>query len=124
MRSCGHYKFDRALPTKGLAAYPALKLIRPIQNYFLGAHTQEEKKIANEYRDSIDPVYLRWAINQVLNWKNNWQPEKLVHLHGEKDHIFPVKKIKNAVVIPGGGHFMIMNRYKEISERIKEELKM
>ncbi len=124
MRSCGHYKLDRALPSKPLAAYPALKLIRPIQNYFLGAHTPEEKKIANEYRDSIDPVYLRWAINQVLNWKNNWQPENLVHLHGQKDHIFPVKKIKNAFIIPGGGHFMIMNRYEEISERIAEQLKM
>src|SRR5688572_19391451 len=124
MRSCGQYKLDRALPSKPLTAYPALKLIRPIQNYFLGAHTAEEKKIANEYRDSIDPIYLRWAINQVLNWKNNWQPENLIHLHGQKDHIFPVKKIKNAMIIPGGGHFMIMNRFTEISEQITNQLEM
>lgn len=123
MHTCGHYKLDRALPAKPLSNYPALKLIRPVQNYFLGAHTAEEKKIANEYRDHVDPVYLRWAINQVLNWKNDWQPENLVHIHGEKDHIFPVKKIRNATIIPGGGHFMIMNKYQAISERIADQLK-
>ena len=124
MRSCGYLKLDRALPSKQLGSYPALKLIRPIQNYFLGAKTAEEKKIANEYRDSVDPQYLRWSIHQVLNWKNTWQPENFLHLHGENDHIFPVKKIKNALIIPGGGHFMIMDRYQEISELITEQLKI
>jgi hypothetical protein len=110
------------LPEKPLSNYPALKLIRPIQNYFLGAHTVEEKKIANEYRDSVDPIYLKWAINRVLNWNNTWKPENVLHLHGENDHIFPVKKIRNASVIRGGGHFMIMNKHAQISELIAASL--
>ena len=122
MKSCGHFRLDKVLPSQSLASYPALKLIRPLQNYFLGVQSPEEKKIANEYRDAVDPVYLKWAINQVLNWQNEWLPEKVLHLHGANDHIFPAKKIKGAKIIPEGGHFMIMNRYQQISEFIVRSL--
>jgi hypothetical protein len=54
-----------------------------------------------------------------LNWKNDWYPENLVHLHGDSDHIFPVKNIKANFVIPGGGHLMVMNKAKEINEILK-----
>lgn len=119
MKTCGACKLDRLLP-KSQSGYRKLKVMRPIQNYFLGAHTPEEIQIANEYRDNVDPVYIRWAIRQVLSWKNEWVPENLVHLHGGNDHIFPVKKTKPTYVIPRGGHFMIMDRCSEISEILKQ----
>lgn len=122
MRTCGQWKLDRALPDRPLGSIPGSKAIRPIQNYFLGASTEEEKRIANEYRDNIDPQYLKWSINQVLNWKNDWLPSEMVHIHGNKDHIFPLKKVKPTHVINGGGHFMIMNHHKEISNILKEVL--
>jgi len=121
MKNCGNYQLDRILPARQ-SGYRALKVMRPIQNYFLGAVTPEEKKIVNEYRDNVDPVYIRWAIRQVLCWKNDWLPDNLVHLHGEKDHIFPVKKVKAAHVIPQAGHFMIMNRCKQIVDILKDEI--
>ena len=119
MKTCGTCKLDKLLP-KSRAGFRKLKVMRPIQNYFLGAHTEEEKKIANEYRDNVDPVYIRWAIRQVLSWKNDWVPENLVHLHGGNDHIFPVKKMKPDYIIPGGGHFMIMDRCTDISDILKK----
>ncbi|HUR12560.1 MAG TPA: hypothetical protein VM012_14390 [Flavitalea sp.] len=122
MKSCGRYRLDNILPSQSLSSYRILKLIRPLQNYFLGVTSSEEKKIANEYRDNVDPVYLKWAINQVLNWKNEWVPPDVVHLHGEKDHIFPIKKIKSPQVIRSGGHFMIMNRHEQISELLARAL--
>lgn len=122
MRSFGQYGIERILPSRSLASYRALKMVRPVQNYFLGAHTPEEKKIANEFRDKVDPVYLKWAISQVFRWRNTWLPEKVVHVHGARDHIFPIKKIKDAKVIIDGGHFMVMNRYDQISKIISAAL--
>ena len=118
MKTCGTCKLDKLLP-KSQSGYRKLKVMRPIQNYFLGAHTPEEIEIANEYRDNVDPVYIRWAIRQVLSWKNDWVPGNIVHLHGANDHIFPVKKTKPNYVIPQGGHFMIMDRCNEVSEILK-----
>jgi pimeloyl-ACP methyl ester carboxylesterase len=121
MRSCGQLKIDSLLPEKkAITTVPGAKLLRPLQNYFLGASTEEEKRIANEYRDSVDPVYLKWSINHVLNWKNDWLPSNLYHIHGDKDHIFPIKNVKPTHVIRNAGHFMVFNKYEEINKILME----
>lgn len=122
MKICGRYKFDKLLPSKPLHTIRPLKALRPVQNYFLGAETKEEKAIANHFRDHVDPTYLRWSINQVLNWRNDWTPEHMYHLHGENDHIFPLKRVNPTHVVPKAGHFMVMNKCKEISEILKSIL--
>jgi pimeloyl-ACP methyl ester carboxylesterase len=123
MRTCRQLKVDTLLPQKKpIASIPGVKLLRPVQNYFLGASTEEEKKIANEYRDNIDPVYLKWSINQILNWQNDWLPSNLYHIHGDRDHIFPIKKIKPTHTIHDAGHFMVFNRYKEINRILRAVL--
>jgi len=122
MNFAGKTSAYKLLPSRQISSIKALKALRPIQNYFLGAKTEEEKKIANEYRDHVDPVYLKWAIAQVLTWKNNLIPTNLVHIHGSNDHIFPVKKIKDAHIVQGGGHFMVMDKPQQIATIIEQEL--
>ena len=122
MNLAGKSSVYKLLPDRQISSIKALKALRPIQNYFLGARTEEEKKIANEYRDHVDPVYLKWAIAQVLTWKNNAIPSNILHIHGSNDHIFPAKKIRNAHIIPGGGHFMVMDKPDEIARIIQQEL--
>jgi pimeloyl-ACP methyl ester carboxylesterase len=116
MKICGRYKFDKFLPAKPLHTIRPLKALRPVQNYFLGTESKEEKEIANYFRDHVDPLYLRWSIHQILNWKNDWMPERLYHVHGENDHIFPVRRVNPTHVVPKAGHFMVMNKCAEISE--------
>jgi pimeloyl-ACP methyl ester carboxylesterase len=120
MNLAGRSSVYKLLPSRQISSIKALRALRPIQNYFLGARTAEEKKIANEYRDHVDPVYLKWAIAQVLTWKNNAIPSNLLHIHGSNDHIFPAKKIQNAHIIDGGGHFMVMDKTQEIARIIQQ----
>ena len=122
MNLAGKTSAYKLLPSRQISSIKALKALRPIQNYFLGAKTDEEKKIANEYRDHVDPIYLKWAIAQVLTWKNNLIPTNLVHIHGSNDHIFPAKKIKDAFIVQGGGHFMVMDKPQQIARIIEQEL--
>lgn len=89
--------------------------MRSIGNHFLGVETEEEIRISNEFMENVDRVYLRWAIEQIVKWKNDWQPPVLYHIHGTKDRTFPVKRVAATHVIRGGGHFMVMNRAKELS---------
>ena len=71
---------------------------------------------------NIDPDLTDWAIDKALKWKNNFIPENIVHLHGDKDNVFPIEYISNCRVIKGGTHFMIGNRSEEISIILSEEL--
>jgi pimeloyl-ACP methyl ester carboxylesterase len=89
--------------------------LRPLRNYFLGAETGEEARLSDEFSENVDPVYLRWAIQQIVCWKNKWQPSILYHIHGSNDRSFPLELVAATHVIRGAGHFMIMNRAKEIS---------
>lgn len=116
LRACGNLHLDSMLPKKPIQSFRPIRALRPIQNWFLGAVTEEEKRIANEYRDSVDPVYLKWSINKVINYTNTWLPAEYFHIHGTNDHIFPVKNIRATHLIDGGGHFMVMNKHAEVSE--------
>jgi esterase/lipase len=94
------------------------KLTAPFQNRFLGVYEPDEKMIAGHYRKHADPYYTRWAVDKVVNWKNDWQHPHLFHLHGDNDKMFPIKKIKPTYTLHGGGHFMIMNMADEVSTYI------
>jgi pimeloyl-ACP methyl ester carboxylesterase len=118
-------KSQRELPagTRLIGALGLYRLIpskppawmRAISNYYLGAESAEEIRLSNEFIEKVNPVYLRWAIEQIVKWKNDWQPPLLYHIHGTKDRTFPLRRVSPTHVIQGGGHFMIMNRAKEVS---------
>ncbi len=110
MRLVGRMKLDKLVPLR------SFKLMEPVQNYKLGVTNEAERRIALEYRRNADRKYVNWAVNQVLNWKNDWQPSSLYHIHGTKDHMFPFKKVKPSCTIQGGGHLMIMNKATEINQ--------
>ncbi len=110
MKLAGRLKLNKLMPMR------SYKILEPIQNYNLGATTREEKEMANAFRQNVSPVYLNWAINQVLNWKNDWQPASLYHIHGDADKLFPIKKINANFVINNAGHLMIMNKSKEVNQ--------
>lgn len=115
MKFFGRCRAEYLLPAAPLKTYKSLKVIRPIQNYFLGATSEEEITIANDFRENVDPVYLKWSVKQIFNWKNDWTPAKIFHIHGNNDKLFPLKNLKPTHVINQGGHFMVMSHCDEIN---------
>lgn len=117
MKVAGKLKLNRIVPLRSFT------FTEKIDNNRLGVSNEEERQMVRAYRRSADSVYVEWAIHQILNWKNDWQPGNLVHVHGDKDKIFPLKKISTTHIIKDGTHFMIYNRAEEISKIIMTELK-
>ncbi|MEO6638410.1 MAG: alpha/beta hydrolase [Ginsengibacter sp.] len=117
MKVTGKSRLNKIFPLR------SFRLFEPVQNYNLGITNKEELTLVREYRTSISPRYTNWAVDQIVNWKNDWQPKNLVRIHGTKDHMFPIKKIKADYIIQGGGHFMIMNKAAEINTVLNTILK-
>ena len=80
------------------------------------------KDMDDNFSPRVNPTYSNWAINQIINWRNTSKPENIIHIHGSNDHIFPVKNVQANYIVKGGGHFMVMNRAREMNEIIKNEL--
>lgn len=90
---------------------------------FLNIETPEEQELVNEYLKKKDYGYLRWAVNIILHWQNEYVPPNLVHIHGAKDFPFPVKLLTPTHIIPDGGHFMVLNRAAVINQILQQVLK-
>lgn len=118
-----HLKVLRSLPLhKTLPEYfynkgsVFARLIRPV----FGKMTQNEKKLFNQMVSNVNPVYLKWAINAIINWESEDLPDNFIHIHGTHDAIFPLCFIQAPyVAINGGSHLMICSRAKEIAPLIQ-----
>ncbi|NJB83862.1 YqiA/YcfP family alpha/beta fold hydrolase [Wenyingzhuangia aestuarii] len=73
------------------------------------------------YMPLRNKTYTQWAIQSFLHWKQN-QTIEVLHLHGNKDIMLPLKYIKNAKVIQGGTHVMILTKTSTIQSEITKYL--
>ena len=117
MKTIAKLKLNRILPIG------SSKLTEPIQNHFLGISTTEEKQMVAASRKKVTKQYSEWAVNQAINWKNDWHHPEIYHIHGDNDKMFPIKKIKPTHTLKDAGHFMILNRAEEVSLYINSILK-
>ncbi|MCW3091911.1 MAG: hypothetical protein JWP81_2980 [Ferruginibacter sp.] len=114
MKTAGILRLNRIFPMR------SYKITEPIQNRFIGISQPDEIEMVRAYRKNAPQVYMDWAINEVLKWRNDWQPPKIFHVHGDADNIFPIRKLTPDYIIKGGGHFMIMNKAAEVNNALHQ----
>ncbi len=69
----------------------------------------------------IDKKVFGWSMNKMANWDGAGD-FPYFHVHGTADKLLPARCIKNATLIKGGGHLMVLNKPKLISEHINRYL--
>ncbi len=89
-----------------------------LARYSFGEGVKKRIKLYEQYLSVKDKYYLDWSIEQIINWKQTRYRPDIVHIHGEKDAVFPIKYIKNCIVVSEGTHTMILNRYKWFNEHL------
>jgi pimeloyl-ACP methyl ester carboxylesterase len=112
LKTAAKLRLNKILPMR------STKLTEPFQNRILGVSTPEEINLVRQFRTKADLPYTTWAVDQAINWKNEWQHPEIFHIHGDRDNLFPIKYVKPTYVIKNGGHFMIMNKAEEVSSCI------
>ena len=116
-------RFKLAQITKIYKLFPS-KIIADIENYdhyFFNEYLKKRAKLYKTYLSVRDANYLQWAIHNVLHWQQNKPLAKIIHIHGKKDEVFPIKHIKNSIEIENGTHVMILNKAKTISKILEKE---
>lgn len=82
----------------------------------------EDKQILKAVIKDSDPAFVRWGMNAILTWKNDFVPQNCWHIHGTMDEILPIKYTNPTHQVDGGNHLMIMNKAKEINQIFSEIL--
>lgn len=110
LKIMGSLGLDRIIPAW------VLKQSNPIVNWFFGVSGDFEKDLLKQILKDMEPVFLKWAIHQVLNWQNEFVPQNLIHIHGTNDKLLPFRYVTADYVVRGGGHFMLLHQHQEVSK--------
>ena len=92
--------------------------IESLAKFSFGDKITQRLKLYEKFLSVRDKRYLDWAIEQVILWDRTVIDEKVIHIHGDVDEVFPIKYIKKCIVVKGGTHIMILNKFRWLNENL------
>ncbi|WP_324721203.1 alpha/beta fold hydrolase [Salinimicrobium sp. HB62] len=114
MRFARCTKAFKILPTSLARHVDALEKIA------VGDFATKRAKLYKKYLSITDTRYLDWAIEKMVCWERPEPYKGVVHIHGDKDEIFPYKYIDGCITVKGGTHVMIINRFRWFNDHLEE----
>lgn len=94
--------------------------VNKIQGLPLGDFVKKRLRLYQRYMEVNDKNYLNWAVKSVVCWNRETVIDGMIHIHGEKDIVFPIKYINDCIVVPEGTHIMIINKYRWFNKHLPE----
>ncbi len=121
-------KHQHELPKKMLfAKYTKVHKLLPtglvnnvelLARYAFGERATKRLDLYETYLSVRDKRYIDWAIDNIVNWNPPASVPNLVHIHGDKDAVFPIEKIKDCITVKNGTHTMIIHRARWFNEHL------
>ena len=111
-RFAKRFNLHRNLPTGLIRATATLKhkLIRQ------KAH---DRKIILEMIRDADSFFFKWAVNAVLEWQNETDPDPLWHIHGTRDEVFPMRYTRPTHIIRKANHSLVTTHWAELNSLLR-----
>ncbi|MGJ5641578.1 alpha/beta hydrolase [Formosa sp. S-31] len=109
-----------AKATKAYKLVPTQLLgdIELLAKYAFGETATKRVDLYKKYLSVNDKWYLDWAIEQIICWTQEEPLPNTIHIHGDKDAVFPHQYVKDCITIKGGTHVMIINKFKWFNENL------
>lgn len=114
-RVAGKLRLNKIFPTS------VLKIPNGLVNWLFGIKKESDKKIFAEMLVDTNLVFIKWAIDKILTWKQTSIIKNVIHIHGIEDKLLPISAIQVDYKIIGG-HFMIVNKAEELSKTLRDLL--
>lgn len=89
-----------------------------LAKYAFGDTITKRLELYQKYLSVNDKRYLDWAIKQVVCWDQEEVLPEAIHIHGEKDAVFPHSCLGDCITVKKGTHIMIIDKYKWFNENL------
>lgn len=117
-----YFRVCRYVPLHKLLPLQSVAYSNRLMGFFFGVRTRAQKeRLKSIIRNTIQG-FNQWAINALVNWKNQQINAPVFHIHGNADKLLPLSFVRPDIIIEGGNHFMIVQKAKEISAHIQQVL--
>lgn len=113
------YNFQKTIPLNKVIPKRLIKFGALILQPIVEPDRNKNKSTFKNMLGNKDPRYLKRTANMIINWKKENYNNKIIHIHGTKDHTIPFCNVKANYVITGGSHMMTLTRGDEINDLIR-----
>lgn len=114
MRFAAKTGFHKLLPIS------LLDYLDYFEKFALNDFLKKRAVLYNKYISVRNHKYIHWAIEHMVRWECKEPQKDIVHIHGDKDLVFPYKYIKGCITVKGGTHIMIINRFRWFNKHLPE----
>ncbi len=116
------FRMKLAKQTKAYKLIPThlVKDINWLGRLAFGGIIKERLELYEKYLSVRDKNYLDWALETIINWERVVADDRVIHIHGDLDQVFPIQNISNCIIVKGGTHIMILTKYKWLNEHLVE----
>ena len=115
----GYFGLFKKLPIYKLIPGKLLTLMGFLVKPLFGRMSDADAWLFSDMLKQSSPVFLKWAMGAVVKWDNRIVPPNVYQITGDKDLVFPYRKLKEAEIIKGGTHIMIFDRDVEVNKFLK-----
>ena len=105
-------KIHKLLPT-GL-----VNNVELLAKYAFGETVTKRLALYEKYLSIRDKYYIDWSIEHIVNWQPTDEIPHLIHIHGDRDAVFPISNINDCITVKNGTHTMIIHRAKWFNENL------
>lgn len=113
------YKLAGKLQLYKMVPVGLIKKASLVKRFFASESAEDKQTLRNVVIES-DAAFIRWAMEAVLKWENDYLPNPYFHIHGSSDEILPMKYTRPTHIIPNGKHLMVMTRSGEVNGILRE----
>ena len=86
--------------------------VEALAKYAFGETVTKRVELYKKYLSVSDKRYLDWAIQAIVCWDQEKPLPNIIHIHGDNDAVFPIKNISDCIVVKGGTHIMVINKFR------------
>ena len=105
-----HMKMANRTKVHNLLPLEWIKNIENLVLFVFGDLIKTKINLYKKYLSVRDPEYLKWAINAIVSWDQDNIIDSIIHIHGIRDNIFPIKFIQEPILKIKGSHAIILTQ--------------
>jgi pimeloyl-ACP methyl ester carboxylesterase len=111
----------RAARRMPLLAIGAIKRTGGFARSLFGAVNAEQARLFDQMRADASPRFMKWSACALMRWTPPTPNElklPILHIHGSRDRVIPLRRVRPDHVIDGAGHLMNVTHAAEVNRLI------
>jgi pimeloyl-ACP methyl ester carboxylesterase len=115
-----YLKWLRFVPLHKIISIRSLRSANHFMYQLMGIARRADKIVFEEMFYNSDDTFMKWAIDQIVHWRNKDVFSNTVHIHGTADILLPHRYVHADHSVKGGAHLMLMTKADTVSRLLQQ----